>query len=431
VSPSIPSRRERRGPSVEVVRRARLRRDRRTSLRGLLGPDLAGARQSLVALVAAGITATAAGLLLAGITGTLERLPGLLVLVPAAIGMRGNIFGALGSRLSTSIHAGTFRVSRRLDNVVTQNVVAAAVLSLSTAVVLAVATKALAPAFGLHRIIGVGDLIVVSAVGALMSSVIVLVVTLALASVSARNGWDLDNVNAPLVSAVGDVVTLPALFAASGLVSISVFTPLLAIVLVLGSVFCAGWALRSGLTMVREIVRESLPVLLATGVLLIVAGVVIEHRLAVFARYPSLLILVPACLAGAGAIGGILSGRLASKLHLGLIAPTVTPSRSARRDLMLGFVLAVPVFVLIGGLADVAGRVFGFASPGLVDLLTISLTGGLIATALAGLIAYYGTAAAIRLGFDPDTYGIPLVTSTVDLAGAAAIVTAISWIVVP
>lgn len=378
--------------------------------------------------MASSLTATAAGVLLAGITGTLERLPGLLVLVPAAIGMRGNIFGALGSRLATTIHAGTFRVSRRVDNVVGQNVVAAAVLSLVTAVILGVVTKVLAPAFGLESIIGLSDLIVVSTVGAVVSSAVVLVVTLGLAASSARYGWDLDNVNAPLISAVGDVVTLPALFAASALVSVSVVTPVLALLLTLAAVASMVWGARSRLTQLQQIVRESMPILLGTGAVLVFAGVVIEHRIEDFAVFPAILVLVPACLAGAGAIGGILSGRLASKLHLGVIEPAAVPSRSARRDLWFGFALAVPVFVANGVFAHFSGLVFGFDSPGFLRLLAISMTGGLIATMLAGAIAYYGTVAAIRLGVDPDTYGIPLVTSTVDLAGAAAIVAAISWI---
>src|SRR5712671_4953188 len=69
-----------------------------------------------------------AGITLGSITHTLNSLPGLLVLVPAAIGMRGNVFGGLGSRLGTLIHTGTFRVSRRLSTPVGQNIAAALVL---------------------------------------------------------------------------------------------------------------------------------------------------------------------------------------------------------------------------------------------------------------------------------------------------------------
>ena len=109
-------------PSGRGYREGRRFRVRRTArVRDLLGPDSVGIRQSLVALGFSSLTAVVAGGLLAAMTGTLERYPGLLVLVPAAIGMRGNIFGALGSRLATSIHAGTFRMSRRPETLVMQN----------------------------------------------------------------------------------------------------------------------------------------------------------------------------------------------------------------------------------------------------------------------------------------------------------------------
>jgi len=71
--------------------------------------------------------------------------------------------------------------------------------------------------------------------------------------------------------------------------------------------------------------------------------------------------------------------------------------------------------------------VFGFESPGTVSLVWISTIGGTIATVLAGAIGYYGTALAVRAGVDPDTYGMPLVTSSVDLGGAAALVLTIGW----
>jgi mgtE-like transporter len=41
------------------------------------------------------------------------------------------------------------------------------------------------------------------------------------------------------------------------------------------------------------------------------------------------------------------------------------------------------------------------------------------------VVAYYGTIVAYRTGVDPDTYGIPVVSSSVDLVGALALVLAI------
>src|SRR6476469_4128008 len=115
--------------------------------RALLRSDAAGVRAGFVALLLSSGGDLLSGLTLGSITGTLERLPGLLVLVPAASGMRGNIFGALGSRLGTAIHAGTYRLSRRADTLVGQNLVASLALSLSISLVLAVLAKAIAVGF--------------------------------------------------------------------------------------------------------------------------------------------------------------------------------------------------------------------------------------------------------------------------------------------
>src|SRR6184192_4083041 len=98
-------------------------------VRALLGSDVASVGQGLAALLVSSAGDLLAGLTLGAITHTLEALPGLLVLVPAAIGMRGNIFGALGSRLGTAIHTGTFSLARRRDTIVGQNVLSALTLT--------------------------------------------------------------------------------------------------------------------------------------------------------------------------------------------------------------------------------------------------------------------------------------------------------------
>src|SRR4030088_1630172 len=119
-----------------------------------------------------------AGLTLGAITHTLQALPGLLVLVPAAIGMRGNIFGALGSRLGTAIHTGEFRLSRRAETLVGQNILASLTLTLSVSAALAVLAKAVAIGFGLNNTISIADFLVISVLGGVVSSVVVLILTL-------------------------------------------------------------------------------------------------------------------------------------------------------------------------------------------------------------------------------------------------------------
>jgi mgtE-like transporter len=385
---------------------------------------VAGARQGMAALLVTSAADLLAGLTLGSIEGTLEDLPGLLVLVPAAIGMRGNIFGALGSRLGTAIHTGTFVVSRRRDTLVGQNILASMALTLAVSSALAVLAKTVSVAFDLTSI-SVFDYLVISLVGGILSSAVVLVITLAVAARSVRAGWDMDNVAAPIVTAAGDVVTLPALFLATYLVGIPGVTFAVGTVLAVLSVVALVAALRAGLPILRRIVAESLPVMMVAGAIDVVAGVTIEKRLDTFLALPALLALVPLFLQDTGALGGILAARLSTKLHLGIIEPTARPQRAARDDFLLVLVLALPVFFLMAISVDVVALVFGLASPGPVRMVGITLIGGLLATGACVLVTYYGAIVAYRFGLDPDSHGIPMVTSSMDLLGTISLIFAI------
>ncbi|HEX9530550.1 MAG TPA: magnesium transporter [Acidimicrobiales bacterium] len=391
---------------------------------GLIGPDTASARQGFYALLISSGGDLLAGVTLGSIQHTLEQLPGLLVLIPAAIGMRGNIFGALGSRLGTAIHTGTFTLSRRRSTIVGQNVLSSLTLTFVVSLALAALAKSIAVAFNL-RSISLLDFVVISMVGGVISSAFVLAITVGVAAGSARYGWDMDSVAAPIITAAGDMVTLPSLFLATYCVGVRFLTPFLgALTAGLAAVSVVG-VLRSGLPLLRRIVAESLPILLIAGAIDIIAGISIEKRLAAFTTLPALLVLVPPFLEDTGALGGILASRLSSKLHLGIIEPARWPQRAARADFRLVAVFAIPVFTLVAISADVVSLFLGLGSPGPVRMIAISLIGGLLATSACLAITYYGAIAAYRLGLDPDNHGIPLVTSSMDLIGAVALIFAI------
>ena len=87
--------------------------------------------------------------------------------------------------------------------------------------------------------------------------------------------------------------------------------------------------------------------------------------------------------------------------------------------------LAIPVFIFVGLSADIVGAIFGYDSPGALQVVGVSLIGGVIATTVAIGIAYYSSIATYRLGLDPDNYGVPILTSSMDLVGAIALILAI------
>ena len=192
--------------SHRQLRRRSLAAGRR--LVDLIGPTSDAARQSLTALGFNSTSSFVAGLILASALGTFQRYPTLLTLVPAAIGLRGNVMGGMGNRLSTAIHTGTFSLSLRGGTVMGQNVSASLALSSVLSFALAVIASVVGRAFGLEGNINLGQLAMVSIVGGVVASVLVLIATVGLAVLGVRRNWDLDNLVAPSVSTLGDVITV-------------------------------------------------------------------------------------------------------------------------------------------------------------------------------------------------------------------------------
>jgi mgtE-like transporter len=387
-----------------------------------LGPDPRAVVQTIVALLVSVIVTLLAGLTLASSEERLAELPGLLLLVPAAIAQRGNVFGALGSRLGTAIHAGTFSITTRPDTLFAQNVLASLGLSVMAATWLAFVARGLASVFDIAGAMSLLDFVAVSVAGGLIASLVVLAITVALAAGSTRFGWDLDNVTAPLVTATGDLVTLPALIIGSLVVGSGRGSEVLGVISIAAALAVLVLCLRSGLPLLRRIVLESIPVLGTASFLSLIAGVLVEKQLGSFLEQPALLILVPAYFGMAGALGGILASRLGTKVHLGLVQSTAWPQREALLDMRSIALLAVPIFALVGLAAHLGSVVVGVESPGFVMMVAVASLAGVGATLVVVAVAYYGTLAAVRFGLDPDTAAIPLTNSALDLVGAFTLV---------
>lgn len=398
----------------------------RNRLVDLLGPTGDATRQSLTALGFNSSTSFVAGICLAGMLGVFRTHPALLVMVPPAVGLRGNVFGTFGNRVSTAIHMGTFEASLRPSTVLGRNTIAAMVLSMAMSFVLALLAQGAAILFDLGTSMSLGQLIFVSTVGGLLASVIVLVATVLLTALAVRRDWDLDNLVAPSVSTLGDVVTVPALWLAAQVlvwpkVPITLAGWALAVLGVVGLVL----AFRSSDASLGSLIGESLPVLTVAAVLSGLGGIVMSKQLVELNAFPALLILVPAFVSSVGALGGILSSRLSTNLHLGVVEPDVIPGSRVMGDVQLIALLAVPIMLFNAVGAHYLGMALGQRSPGLGPMVGATLLAATLAVGFVVALAYYGTIAAWRFDVDPDAYGIPTVTASVDFVGAAALILAL------
>ncbi|HWO70057.1 MAG TPA: magnesium transporter [Actinomycetota bacterium] len=376
-------------------------------------------RQGLVALLLSTLAGLTAGLTLSSITQTLREVPGLMILIPAAVGMKGTIFGAIGARLGTSINAGLFQVSRDRDGVLYQNVYVGVVTTFSSALYLALLARASAALFGLPSV-SVLDLVTISVVGGALGSAVALLATLAIALLSHRRGYDLDAVATPMVTAIGDMTTIPSLFAATFLTRVEALNAAVAAVSIAGCLYATVRGFRTDLRGARRAQLEMAPVIALTPVLDILAGTAVEARLERFADLPALLVPVPVLVSQLGALGGILASRLASKLHLGLVEPRAVPQPRAALDAGLVSVQGTAVFAMIGGLAVAVSATRGLPGPGWATLVGAVLATGLASLPVALVCAYYVAIGTARFGLDPDNHGVPIITSVMDLTGVLA-----------
>jgi mgtE-like transporter len=381
-------------------------------------------RQGFAALLLSTAAGLVAGVTLGSISHTLVLLPSLYILIPAAVGMKGTIFGAIGARFGTATHLGTFEVSRRRTGVLYQNVYVGIITTFSSALFLAALARMSALVFGLESISFL-DFVTISVVGGVLGSAVAMLLTIGLSIVSYRRGYDLDAVSTPIVTASGDMVTIPSLYLATFLVRIEWLDVAVAVLCVAACLYATVRGFMTRLPQARRAIVEMTGVILLTPPLDILAGTVVQPRISRFALFPALLAIIPPLVSNAGALGGILSSRLSSKLHLGVLSPRALPESPAILDAGLTVAFGLVAFTAVG----VAGYVYGVVlgkNLGAGIMIGGTLLAGMIATAMAIVVAYYVAILTARFGLDPDNHSVPIITSVMDLSGVIAFLLVLS-----
>ena len=378
-------------------------------------------RQGLVALALSTLAGFVAGLTLAHITGTLQELPGLIVLIPAAVGMKGTIFGAIGARLGTANVAGLLEPTLRPGSVLQRNVYVAVVTTFSSALWLAVLSVLASAAFG-EPSISLWRLATISIVGGAIGSGLILMITLALSVLSYRRGWDLDSVSTPMVTALGDMTTLPSLFLATFLLRWDVIAIPVAVISIAVALYAAVRSYTVADRVIRRIVLEMTAVILLTPILDVLAGSLLRARQDQLVAVPVLLALIPPFVSQAGALGGIFASRTASKLQIGVITARGLPEIPALVDASIVSALSLAVFAMVGVVAFVLGVATDLVGmPSFQALVGGTILAGLVVTPITLVASYYLAIGTFRFGLDPDNQSVPIITSAMDLAGVATV----------
>jgi len=370
----------------------------------------------------------------------LQLLPGLLILIPPAIDMRGNIYSALVSRFGTSMHLGLFSPTLKRGGILHQNAYTSLLLTVILSVILGFLAKMVAQAFGMPSI-SLHEFILISVIGGLLSGSILLGVALLVSVIGYSRNWDLDNMSSPIITSAGDVITIPSLFVAALFLlklnlknqwffgwQVSPITPF-SILFIGAAFFCAFKGLKSPDASIRRILIESIPVLFVCGVIDTFAGVTLNIKLEHLIALPALLVLIPPFLGESNALSGILSARLSSMLHIGTVDPKPLPEKVVSANFAVIYLLSIFLFLLVGILSYSVGIHLGIATPSVVKMLFISLFGGILCTTFLNFASYYIAILSFKFGMDPDNDTIPLITTLTDIVGVLSLLFAMHIII--
>lgn len=363
-----------------------------------------------------------AGSILGKMHERLDIIPGLIILVPAVMGLRGNIGTALGSRISASLHLGLVGRKFSFNKFNLSNIGAGFSLSLTVSLVIGLFARFVCYVFGLPSIPLV-NMLLIAILASAMASMVLIPFTVTLTYFAFNRRLDPDNIVAPIIGMVGDVITVAVVFIAADIVlrlKIDEAWSLLLIPAV--PMIIKRMPSRYKLL---NILKQSIPILFVCTMLGVLAGIYLHWQYEKFYLVPGLLILIPQIIAKAGSIGGIFGARFSSGLHLGYVKPY------RMNDYMIkNFIGAIALAFIISPLVTLITKfgadLFGIPIVPIMPLFFINLFAILTITLIVFFLDFFTASLSYKIRVDPSNSVIPFVTSLGDIVGTVILVLAIT-----
>ncbi len=175
------------------------------------------AKQSLPLLIFCGIGGILAGNTLGIMADLLGNIPGLIVVIPAIIAMRGNISTAFGSRLGSAYHLGVIDADNLWNKELKENIIGSLVLSFITSVLIGILAYFSSILFGVTP--NLLMLITIVILAGIVSAIILTIMTVIIIYLVFKRGYDPDNITGPALATFGDIVTMLCIFGSASLVA--------------------------------------------------------------------------------------------------------------------------------------------------------------------------------------------------------------------
>lgn len=363
-----------------------------------------------------------AGSILGKMHERLDLIPGLIILVPAIMGLRGNIGAALGSRISASLHLGLVGKRFSFNRFNLSNIGAGFSLSLAVSIVIGVCARLACQLFGLPSIPLV-NMLLIAILASAMASLVLIPFTVTLTYFAFNRRLDPDNIVAPIIGMVGDVITVAVVFIAADIVlRLKIDDAWSLLMLPALPLIIRRIPARYRLL---NILKQSIPILFLCTVLGVLAGIYLHWQYEKFYLIPGLLILVPQIIAKAGSIGGIFGARFSSGLHLGFLKPYRMNDYVIKNSIG-AIALAVVIAPIVTVITKFGADLFGIPLVPFMPLLFINIFAILVITVIVFVLDFITASFSYKIRVDPSNSVIPMVTSLGDIIGTVVLVLAIS-----
>lgn len=337
--------------------------------------------------------------------------PWILGLNPPLRGLNGNIYSSMVSRMSSRLHMGTMSPRLRQQAVYAGVLVAAATALVSASIIT-----------GIVWLGAGGDpgRVFYTAYSAMLLVLILLYPLSVIFSIhSFRRGLSPDSVVIPLVLLLGDVLTTPFVIYSSmvsrGMSAIETGASIALMLAAFTALIALSYRVREEETL--RVLGESQGVLLATLLIGSAAGLVLASNARLLASKPYLIVTATVFNGATGGMASLYAGKLSTMMHLGQTRPGLT--RDKLPILLRMALLSLYTYSLLAATGyAVATLVAGDPGTGFLRAYIFTLTAGYTLLPPIWLLTQLLSIISFRLGLDPDNVMIPILTTTIDLAGS-------------
>ena len=175
-------------------------------------------KQSLPLIVFCGLGAIVAGSTLGVMTDLLREIPGLIVIIPAIIALRGNISTAFGSRLGSAYHLGVIDSDNLWNEELKQNIIGSLTLSFLVSIIIGILAYVTSIIMKVYP--DPVKLILIVLIAGVVSAIILTMLTIGIIYLVFKRGYDPDNITGPALATFGDIITMLCIFGSAVFVEV-------------------------------------------------------------------------------------------------------------------------------------------------------------------------------------------------------------------